>query len=285
VLVDGLLYPHGIALILMPVISFASATGQSLGFTMVRALDLRRGRALPVTLPDGAETQFKLDALAGQLLTYLGQQVLGAAAGAISPGEPLTVATIVRGRDGDPQRAPVAGGDIHRVLEGLCTWHDQWQSVEPLTDLESANLLLGRQRSRSDYVHHQKRGRAVWMPSHFSELGNTAKHKYKLGCYHRNLTLLMLQTEMLAQAVALFMNFPQKHQRQKYNDYYELAHHAAIRLGILYGNLKDRRKPTHKQTYNSASPRLYLEENGYVKLVNEARRHFKLPGDLAYQPW
>jgi len=58
---------------------------------------------------------------------------------------------------------------------------------------------------------------------------------------------------------------------------------AAIRLGILYAALK---KGSKKYTYNSASPRRYIQENGYVDIIDQARQSCKPQlSKLDYKAW
>lgn len=283
---DGLAYPHGVAVVLTLRLLFRSVGGASKGLGLRLATDrglrMLNSEQFPVKWPGAPQEKLKLDLLMNRLLDYLRERALGAGGEqeGSRPTQPITTtATVVQGGGGDATVPIAATGLEHKALEGLCSWDNQWYKVQPQKSLEEANLLLG-QAPAGHMVYHTKRGRAVWMPDYFN--AHSGRDQHKLSCYHRNLTLVTLQTEMLAQAVLLYTDYLDRKQKPP-EAVTKLARNAAIRLGDLYENA---RKGTRKHTYNSASPRSYLEDNKYVEIINQARDSFKekLP-PLAYTAW
>ncbi len=102
---------------------------------------------------------------------------------------------------------------------------------------------------------------------------------HKLSCYHRNLTLVTLHTEMLAQVIVSYTDVVDRGETASAS-FKALAKSAAIRLGYLYSVYQ---KGSKKYTYTSASPRYYLDEHGYVALVNRVRKEFGMQ-ELSYTP-
>jgi hypothetical protein len=287
IMVDGLFYPHGVALVIMARLLFKQETdggvtgvneqGVGLQRMMERALELRRDLVLPVSLPDQTQHKLSLDALASALLDYLHTRALGAhAPQGDRPSQPLSIATVIQGRGGDAMLPVIEDSDLHKVLAGLCNWREDWSQAQDLASPVTANLLIGS-ATPGHMVYHTTRGRAVWMPKYFDSPARRDMHK--LSCYHRNLTLVSLQTEMLAQTNVYYTDYLDRGEPAP-AALAELARFAAIRLGYLYAALK---KGSKKYTYNSASPRFYLEENPpYVDIINQARADFKLSA-LAYK--
>jgi len=288
-MVDGLLYPHGVAVVLMPRLLFKQQTdtddpspsgvelGAGLSRMMDRALEMRKNLTFPVKQGDGKGENLKLDALGPVLLNYMRERALheGASQG-IRLGEPLTIATVIQGSGWDANLPITPASDLHKVLEGLCSWKDDWALQQKLKPPSDTNLLLSSS-TPGHIVYHLARGRAVWMPKYFAS--QLSRDRHKLSCYHRNLTLVSVQTEMLAQANVLYTNYLDRGEAPP-PVLRSLAKFAAIRLGYLYAAQK---KGGKKYTYHSASPRFYLEENDYVDLINRACDSFKMP-HLAYKP-
>lgn len=269
-IMDGLFYPHGLALVIMMRLLFKKP-GVGLFWTMERALQVRKDLNFPVILPDeSTPVDLQLDALVADIVDYLHKRVFG---DEVSPGDrpvqPMTIATFVQGTGGDAALPIVPNSDLHRVLQGLCSWRDDWQNQQNLADLKQVNLLLD-DAPAGHMVYHLIRGRAVWMPQYFAS--TSRRDRFKLSCYHRNLTLVSLQTEMLAQLAVIYSDYLDRGETPP-AALESLAKQAVIRLGYLYAALK---KGSKKYTYNSASPRFYLEENDYVDIINEVRAAYKL---------
>lgn len=279
VLVDGLLYPHGIAVIIMLGLQPEHGTGDdpesgmTLHRAVQRAVDARSKDSYDVRWDNGTPERLKLDGLAFRLLDHLRERTLGAGApDGVRSINPFSIATIIRG-SGVQSALPVPpNGDIHRALEALSTWHASWQTNQ-LHDLDKARLRLRFGHPKGHVLYHLERSRAVWFPDAFQ-----SRHSFKrtLGCYHRNLTLLSLQTEAMIQMLRLRAGF--KEAGAAVPDVLDvLAHSAADRLGILYGSNED--------SYQSSSPRAYIDETkGLKQLINEARHDYVMQ-ELHWEEW
>ena len=209
---DGYVYPHAVAVELKLRFDYGASprlAGIVLG-------DLRRlyREAAPTVSIAGAEPQtMRLETLAQRLSAFLRRLVWGeTAAGAnfVLADQPISVVTAIKGIAPDPFTPLAAGDDLHRILDGFCSFRGDWPELETadLAPLSCANLVIGSpadghigHKTAGHVVYHHKRSRVVWMPSY---LGNTTPHFSRLSCYHRNLTLSLLQTEVLAQAMFLF---------------------------------------------------------------------------------
>lgn len=293
VFLDGLVYPHGIAVVVMVRLLFkrlsgsvtdpqngGTGTGVGVPLLMERALDIRANGHFEVTIA-GERQDLKLDSLAGAVLDHLRRETLGTAEPQGNRlNEPLTVATVVRGTGGDPTMPITENSDLHKVLEGLCSWRADWKTHPLQTTPKKSTLLLAGPPD-GHVVYHLARGRAVWMPGLFST--DSGRDEHRLSCYHRNLTWVTLQTEMLAQASSIYADYLERDPPPDVappTDLQSLARFAAIRLGCLFSTEKSKGR---KQTYNSASPRAYLNENGYEETIKQVRATFKL-SPLAYKP-
>lgn len=139
-----------------------------------------------------------LQSAAEHALISVRQQALGDVE-AFGPNPPFTIATFVHGQTDTPD--VVEGSDVHRVLEALTGWNQDWPNM-PLDNvpLESAKLEIYR-RSKSDLVYARARGRAIWLPREFGR--PHPAEPPRLSCYHRNLTLASLQAMSLGECVDL----------------------------------------------------------------------------------
>jgi hypothetical protein len=218
---------------------------------MERAFDARKNGAYTLTWKNGAVENLALEALTARLFQYVRELMLGANA---NPGaraaNPFTIATVTRGDGVDENASLAPEGEIHRVLHGLCRWSETWQNDAGLDSPEKANLLKGA-HPNGHLLYASKNGRAVWFPEHFK---SADKKPHRLGCYHRNLTLLSLQTEALIQSV------------KPAGD--ALAKPAAWLLGRLYGG---------KATYKSASARAQIDADNQRAMIEQVRAHLKIP--------
>jgi hypothetical protein len=276
---DGYAYPHGSAVELKLQVDY----GESGVLAPLALSDLLQFRSqnIAVRLPDGTPQQLKLQALAEHLLGFLRGLVWGdtASLGDFKMAtDPLWIVTIVKGWMVDDDLPVVSGSDLHRVLNGFCTFAPNWATVndQNLAQLDKANLLIGNSsggrigsQTAGHLVYHGPRSRLVWLPTYFKSV---APRLFMLSCYHRNLALLSLHTEMLAKAMFVFDGSPKKPAALK-----KLASAAAQRLAELYASEKDK-------TYVSASPRAYLDEMGYTPKINAILPGLKLP-PLNWTPW
>lgn len=277
-LVDVFLYPHGIGIALhcrlrpKQKMGDEHAPNQLMSFSLkqliARAFDARTNGAYTLEWKNGATETLKLNPLTTQLFQYVRDLTLGANA---MPGtrevKPFTVATVIRASGVDETSALDPEGEIHRALYGLANWRETWESDAGLENPENANLLQ-EPHPLGNYLYRASRGRVVWFPTHFSAKN---KRNHKLGCYHRNLTLLTMQTEALLQAVKLVDDTLNMGQTPSavLND---LAYPAALLLGRLYGG---------KGTYKSISAKAHIESDNMRAVVERVRAHLNIkPAEL-----
>ena len=86
-----------------------------------------------------------------------------------------------------------------------------------------------------------------------------------MSCYHRNLTSVWLQTAMLA-LVAYWCKQERNAQGQLLDALKPLASNASRRLLDLYATRKE--KDGTRYTYNSATPRIYINDMGWETVIN-----------------
>jgi hypothetical protein len=173
------------------------------------------------------------------------------------------VATVVRGEGVDPGALPAEGGQVHRMLEAVTTWRPSWQHDDLRNlPLSQASLRI-RTAPPSHVLYGRERGRAVWFPALFTQKGGDL---HSLSCYHRNLVLASLQVESLSGAIS--------ETAKQIGDglplsvgHRECARRAAGILGRLYGGV---------DTYRSWSPRVHIEQNGLVTVLNDVRDYFNM---------
>ena len=272
----GLYYPHGYAAVITLYLSFAGGAGLEL--MMNNALNAAKGS---FDL-EGGKSGLDLEGVSAAILDTLRERALGST---VLQGEratnPLSTVTVVLGSGVNPDVAIVPGTLLHKALEGLCRWKHGWSDFTGLPDPEQTNLLVGPRRA-GHVVHHSPRGRAVWMPEYFAAPDGREEHR--LSCYHNNLVNVTLQTDMLARLVKLYMSARSgtKKPSASMKSMKALAQPACERLVDLYA------APAtlgSKPTYNSASPRFYLQENGFLDLLKEACKSFEPPvPEPAYTP-
>ena len=280
---QSFVYPHGVAVIIHATLRFmpdnavpGSSGGADLQSMMNDVMDLRWRMAFETKVGDQSYGSLKLEGLSQRLLRAAREQAFGPDVDAEpDTGRPLTVATVLKGSGVDATLPVAPQGLLHLALESLCDWNDSWDSRNraELTELDKADLLKDHS-IKGHIVYHAKRGRAAWMPAYFRPSGNTKTQK--LSCYHRNTTLVLMQTDMLLKAVLLYRNH-----NPAPDALTDLAKQAAVRLGYLYGSTVD--EQGRKFTYNSATPRAYVDDNGYTKAANEACTRLNSPS-LAYTP-
>jgi hypothetical protein len=258
---EGFYYPHAVALVLTVIITETLA----LEAMVDKALEARADGKYSVRWADGSTQSLSLDVLAAQLLDQLREHVLGrdATQGGRSH-TPFTIATVVRGDGVDPTQPNPPMDTVHRALEGLCSWHRTWKH-DVLHDWEALTCLKIRHAPPSHVMYGLERGRAVWYPDLFTAQGKV----HSLGCYHRNLTLLSLQTESLIALMRVAGTYIDA-SLQMPLAMEELAKHAAGILGRLYGGTQD--------TYQSWSSRAQIDANHAADALNKVRDFFNMGG-------
>jgi hypothetical protein len=141
-----------------------------------------------------------LQSAAEHALVAVRKQAFGDVEAFAGHNQPFTIATFVHGRT-DMQDV-VEGSPIHRVLEALAGWDDDWINMTlDNASLERAKLKPIHRQSKGNFVYARANGRAIWLPREF-----TRPHPAdppRLSCYHRNLTLASLQAMSLGEYVDL----------------------------------------------------------------------------------
>jgi hypothetical protein len=105
----------------------------------------------------------------------------------------------VQGETDTPDDAVPEGSPVHRALEALTGWNENFATMRlEAAPIASAKLAI-HTRADGDLVYARKSGRAIWLPREFA----TTPARPRLSCYHRNLTLASLQTMSLGECVGL----------------------------------------------------------------------------------
>ncbi len=284
VMADGFIYPHCIALVPTLRLFFDREDwpqeGLQTGLAMQNVWLASNEELYEVTWNGAKAAPAPLSGVVDTLLDHLRERVLGEGAAA---GErtklPFSVTSVVRGDTESIQSKPPDQGDVHRLLQGLCSLRKSWKDdkLAPLKvrirDGDDGALLRVRGSAPDGHLlYHTDRGRAVWFPASFTAKGAFER---SAGCYHRNLTLLHLQTEALLHALAARRDLldsgakvPELVDR--------IAKDAALLLSDIYSS--------GDETYRSSSARAYLDEMpSRKKLVNDALAEYKKDA-LKYEP-
>lgn len=264
IIVDGLLYPHAVGLAFMVNLS-DKKMGMRFTDLMETLLKVRENETFEVTMSDGTVTDLTLDRLANRILSDLLARVFGAdTPETIALDGPLSVGTFVHVLNVNPQSTLEEKSFAHRLLHGICTWDPAWSSApdESFVSIPIADLTHpGKLKKKEHVIFHSPRGRAVWFPTWFIRPPGRGNHK--LSCYHRNLTLSMLQTEALALGAQLA--YPDIIARKKPVDALAaFALNAAKRAHVLYLRRAPAPYLAEKKvypTYRSGSPKAQLDEN------------------------
>jgi hypothetical protein len=202
-----------------------------------------------------------LDSLAGKVLSYMRESVLGKSAKPSRSRGVFTVFTVV---SANPFTEFKAGGSVHRALQTVTEWPPDPSTANLLAESEiripikkttaDGSILVGRQRAR-----------AVWFPGLFSVKD---KKKHSLGCYHRNQCFSAMHVESLCAFVRCTLEMITTG-----TPFYKLkpphrasAMDAKDRLEELY--LADSQT---QNTYRTSSIRKQIEQND-LKQVNDLRR-------------
>jgi hypothetical protein len=274
---DGFIYPHGIGLVLALRLFFDRAVwpkeGVQTSVAMRMALAASKEDLYNVAWNGTTQNSENLSSLADSLLNHLRGRVLGPGMTAAARTQiPFSVASVVRGDTDSIDNLPQENGDIHHLLNGLCTFSKSWDDDTP--DLFRLALLRIRHRAPNGHLlYHTSRGRAVWFPASFTKTGTFNR---AAGCFHRNLTMLHLETEALIEALTTRRDLLSK--GAKLPDLLEqLATDAAEHLSTLYSS--------SDETYQSSSARTFLDETpSHKKLVNDTLTSYK-KDTLKYEAW
>jgi len=281
------IYPHGVSTIIHATLRFNSAQESPVDTddayiedAMDCVVQARSAFEYRLTLNGINKGAMKLEIIAQRLLDAAREAAFGKdLAGSTYEATPLSVATVVQATHVNVNQPIPPQSLLHLMLKALCD-HKRgmdWKIAEPNakpTELRDADLLMDKAiqstDERSEAVYHLQRGRAVWIPRYLQPPQPGLKIPQKLSCYHRNLTLVFMQTEMLRRAMSLFLNHRDNAELRT------LAMQSGMQLHKLYGRLRD--DDGNKLTYNSSTPRVYLDENKYTQRVNEGLKELGLPG-------
>jgi hypothetical protein len=257
--VEGFHYPHAVAAVITLVLQEDLTLKQMID----KAVAARQQRKFDLKWPDGSQSQLRLDVLAGRTLDLLRAAQLGPAGPAGQRSAmPFSVATIIQGKQVNVATPVLQGGDIHRALEGLCSWHATWAN-DQLHDLVKRQLQI-RHAPPGHLLYSLAKSRAVWFPDSFRPNPATGS----MGCYHRNLSLLSLQMEALLALMELTANSLTR-QPLLPNALEDFARGPAGLLGRLHG--------AHMETYRSSSPQAQILDNHLDGVVNQVRNYYHMP--------
>ena len=200
---EGFCFPHSVGVIATLFLPFEKPL--SLAEAVEQAVRARHYKMYGVTWQDDdKKSHGSLQGLANELIDRLHARVLGGTPRGLDLSEPITIATVIDANDVWSDAAAKEVAAIDRALYGLCVLKPGWKRGS-MKDL----VVHGREPLDPDLVPNANRlytvklGRAVWVPSHFSEMfGGYEDPTYRvrvrvLGCYHRNLSLATLQTRGL----------------------------------------------------------------------------------------
>ena len=152
---------------------------------------------------------------------------------------------------------------VHRALEGLCTGSADWRDT-PAPALEEQRLETKR-GPRAHLLLACGNGRVVWFPKAFEPV---QARQTRLGCYHRNLTLLSLQVESLLGLVQLGHHDLATRRAVRSGPLQDIVVLAAQELGRLYGRTA--------KTYRSASAPAQIDAAGRTAVVDAVRRDLSI---------
>lgn len=259
-MMEAYYYPHGVAL----VITVHIRNDLLLDDMVDRAVEAAQGATFDVIWADASSDALTMPQLATKAMDGLRSFVYGPNTLQGTPSsKPFTVATVVRGSGVDKDAPNTDKDNVHRALEGLCSWHATWKDdvLHPL-----AERAVGiRHAPVSHLLYGLTRSRAVWFPASFLELH---KQRSSLACYHRNLMFASLQTESLAGLMMLAHDWYQNRAPvyPMSGSMELLVESAAEILGRLYAG--------DTRTYRSSSPAVQIKDNNWVNTINYVRSVF-----------
>jgi hypothetical protein len=139
----------------------------------------------------GQPTHGSLDSLADALMDRLHQELLGQTPHGNPLSSPLTIATVVNATGPEALSDQGSSDELDQALARLCEL-----GGGPGRPTHGSWLGDGSDPVR-DRLTSIDRGRAIWMPKHFSDQPSTTFRVRALGCYHRNLSVATLQARSL----------------------------------------------------------------------------------------
>jgi hypothetical protein len=255
---EGFHYPHGIGLI----VTITVKGDLDLRNAVATAVRARTKQLYEIEWGDETTGQLTLDAFAEHALERLRADTFGPAT---PPGArhstPISIATLISGSGPLATERVTDQGDVHRALEALCSWSQSWRN-DQLPPLTGRELRRKQQAPPGHLLYGSARARAVWYPEWFTSTDTL----HKLGCYHRNQTLLALQTESLLELVQLASQEREKGNRSATLD--ELIRDGVGLLGRLYGKGGD---GWVDSTYQSWSARKQIDSSAILDEIDRLR--------------
>jgi hypothetical protein len=174
-----------------------------------------------------------------------------------------TLATVTATTD-CPADPLVQADPVHRLLFGLCQL-----SAAPLAgnigDLNQALVEEASYYSGTTRVDLGA-GRAVWSPGQSSSLDGV----HKLQCYHQNLSLVTMQTDVLLHTVKWASHLAGS---LLTDDVKAVLRPVVNVLGLLYGKVDD--------IYTSALVRRQIDRSGLVAAISDFRIRLAVGGPLS----
>jgi hypothetical protein len=277
---EAFIYPHGVAFVLTFVARVLRTNPPGPGLSLFDAVELAfkirldrfgvawkgdAGLFSAVQWPAGAG-EMKLQELADKALAAVRTAAYGPAAPGSAPViDPFTICTVVRGSGVDP--AQPVDDDTRRALEAVTGWSLDWRT-DPLPDL--ATRRIETKTALPNVLYGRRKARAVWFPKRFTDPNEPPS----ISCYHRNLTFASLQIESLsglaAATVAELLSNSQLDSGLR-----DCARQAGGALARLYSG-----GGPQKKSYRSMSPRVQIEQNGFVADINRVRQDLSVGGPL-----
>jgi hypothetical protein len=256
-------YPHSIGV----VVNIVLQQDGTLNETVEAAFNARDVWTYEGRWSDETVAKCSINAIARRGLDELRAAALGEGVRSEAPLQPpFSVATAVEGDVNDPTVENPANGDVHRALEALSGWHPLWK-INPLHPLDASTSYPFKNKKympAGHLLYGLESGRAVWFPGYFPK--TLGKKVRTLGCYHRNLVLVTLQTAGLLACVQLGATH-MKSGKAMPAALEGLVRKATAHLTSLYCAKKG-------ETYRSWSPYRQVKDGGVVEMINYVRDRF-----------
>lgn len=229
---DNFCYPFGIGIIATVFIK----PNSSLEETINNAVDARHGKH-DITYEDGQSDASTLQELAQQQANHLYQKLFSSLSFAPTlnniclPHDPFTITTIIEAKETQNEHYQnlhkYKDTDTFRYLvNGLCGFDRDWKVNQVADNFCIDDKEISHQKQAfKNLIIGTKNSRLIWFPEHFTK--RAASNINKLGRYHRHLSLLSLQTEILIKVLQNYNKLKETKQ-QKY-----IARRALLLIKLL----------------------------------------------------
>lgn len=190
---EGFCFPHSVGVLAT---AFICPQDPLLLLDMVKkSVEIRNTDYDVVWRDDNTVTHGSLDTLAARLIDKLHEKVMDNAPIGIPLSDPLTIATVIDASGTQSNDNLATSDELLRALFGLCTLKIGWENA---FDMWTGNQ--GHAFPEMDKFLSIERGRAIWLPEHFTEATSRIRRR-TLGCYHRNQALAALQARSLTSLI------------------------------------------------------------------------------------